>query len=103
MNSPPRLRRICHCTVCTHIFMNERDLRFHMRNEHRSTGPVVRCERLHPTVCLLCAHFYKTKKGLRIHMKENHEPDLIVKEGTFKIAIRKLEFRTFKTKRYLYS
>ncbi len=102
MNSPPRLQRICHCTICTHLFMNEKDLRFHMRNEHRSTGPVVRCERLHPTVCFICAKIYKSKKELRTHMKESHKSDSTVKEGAFKIAVKKFEYRTFKTKRYLY-
>lgn len=101
MSLPSSILRHCNCTVCSHFFMSEKDLRFHMRNEHRSTYPLIYCERLHPTICLLCGKNCNTRRILSIHMKEAHDKGAIVREGSFKVVLRKFELRIYNTSTYV--
>ena len=102
MASLQQIRRICKCPVCPHFFLSEKAFAFHMRNEHRCTFPVIRCERLQPKVCLQCAEICKTKKELSRHMKIEHELGVSVREGSFKVHLKRVEVRYLNTMKYAF-
>ena len=102
MDLLPRIQIIADCPRCPHIFKSQKQLRFHVKNEHGCTFPNIRSERLHPTVCLVCAVIFKNKHELFRHLVSSHKSGEIKKEGRFKVVLKRLEMKFYKNQRIVF-
>ena len=89
------IKRIIMCQCCSHFFETEREFRYHMRNEHRSTYPVTRIER--------CEKKGKNRKELWHRVLHSVSPGQILREGTFRIKLCHVVVKWNKTNRYAFS
>ena len=102
MDHWPRIQIIAECPCCPHIFETQKKLRFHIKNEHGCSYPIVRVERLHATACLLCTAILKNKQELSRHLTSAHRTGQVIREGHFKVVLKRLEKKFFKNQRIIF-
>ena len=87
------IQQVILCQCCRHFFDTEREFRYHMRNEHRATFPLVRTER--------CKKIKNTKLWKRL--LPFHDKRTVVQEGKFRVKLRHFEIRFKNTQQYVFT